>query len=57
MGVNDEYTVRSSINGNIVKHLTEDSEFFNIEKGYNLIECNSQQVSAVARYRERFLGV
>ena len=60
MGVNDEYTIKSSLNGNIVKYLTEDSEFFRLEKGYNLIECGNDTalaLSIVLRYRERFPGV
>ena len=57
MGTSDDYTITSSINGNIVKYLSEDSEFFNLEKGYNRLECNRVGISVVARYRERFLGV
>ena len=57
MGTSDEYTIISSVNGNIVKYLSEDSEFFNLEKGYNRLECNRVGISVVARYRERFLGV
>lgn len=57
MGTSDDYTVTSSINGNIIKYLSEESEFFFLERGYNRLECNHSGISVVARYRERFLGV
>ena len=57
MGTSDDYTITSSINGNIVKYLSEESEFFHLEKGYNRLECDHAGISVVARYRERFLGV
>lgn len=57
MGTSDEYTIVSSINGNIAKYLSEDSEFFSLEKGYNRLECDHSGINVVARYRERFLGV
>ncbi len=57
MGTGDEYTIKSSLNGNIIKHLSEESEFFKLEKGYNRLECARVGISVVARYRERFLGV
>lgn len=57
MGNAGEYTITSSINGNIIKYLSEESEFFNFEKGYTRLECDHSGISVVARYRERFLGV
>ena len=57
MGTSDEYTITSSINGNIIKYLSEESEFFSLERGYNRLECDHSGISVVARYRERFLGV
>lgn len=57
MGTSDDFTVTSSVNGNIIKYLSEESEFFSLEKGYNRLECDHSGISVVARYRERFLGV
>ena len=53
----DKCTIRSSVNGNIIKYLTEDSKFFSLRMGYNRIECVRKGITISCKWRERFLGV
>jgi phage-related protein len=53
----DEYTVTSSLNGNIISYISENSELFNLPCGLTRIECERVGLTIVTKYRERFLGV
>lgn len=53
----DEQTVTSSIQGNIIAYLSENSELFNLPLGYTRIECEREGLTIVSKYRERFLEV
>lgn len=53
----DAYTITSSINGNIISNLSENSDLFNLTCGYTRIECEHVGLTVVTKYRERFLGV
>lgn len=53
----EDCVVTSSVNGNIIKYVAADSDFFAYEPGLNDIECNLPGASVTSRYRCRYLGV
>lgn len=50
-------TAESTVNGNIVKYISDDSSFFMVELGENSLICNDSELTVKIRWRERFLGV
>ena len=53
----EEATVTSSTNGNIIKYVTADSDFFTLEPGLNEIESMIPGATVTSLHRCRYLGV
>ena len=54
----EKSTITSSVQGNIMKFITADSDFFLLKKGLNSIEVTCDAILVIsATYRYRYLGV
>ncbi len=51
------FEAESSINGNIIKHITADSVFFDLPEGKSAVSCPTYGVSVKIKYFNRYAGV
>lgn len=53
----EDCTITSSLSGNIINHITADSDFFFYETGANDIRCTAPNLVITSKHKERYLGV
>lgn len=54
---NENKTVISDQQGNLINYVTKESDFFSVQPGAEEIECVANNVSVICLHRNRYLGV